>query len=188
MSAAEGEFEVLLVFLYQKCNKFLLFLSWVEWTSVWRLCCKTQAHLSSQSLHQVHPFTPFLHIFSRFPLILSVLRLLSVTLGAFVPPGVNQLPHKQLLDQSCPGIFGVAAVGGDTVGLNHAAAPERVDLRSETHPTSGQLGKMANQAPRTLQNNLYLHQQVKGCSRLLTQHPELHTLCGGHVTQWCSTH
>lgn len=71
--------------------------------------------------------------FSRFPLILFVLRLLSLTLGAFVPPGVNQLPNKQLLDQSRPGIFGVAAVSGDAVGLDHAAAPERVDLRREAH-------------------------------------------------------
>lgn len=76
---------------------------------------------------------PFLHRFSRFPLILFVLRLLSLTLGAFVPPGVNQLPNKQLLDQSRPGIFGVAAVSGDAVGLDHAAAPERVDLRREAH-------------------------------------------------------
>lgn len=61
-----------------------------------------------------------------------VLWLLSVALGGFVAPGVNQLPDKQLLDQSCPGIFGVAAVGGEAVALNHSAALERVDLRRHT--------------------------------------------------------
>lgn len=53
-----------------------------------------------------------------------------------MPPGVNQLPNKQLLDQSCPGVFGVAAVSGDAVGLKHGAAPERVDLGRETHAAS----------------------------------------------------
>lgn len=63
---------------------------------------------------------------------------LSVTLSGFVPPGVNQLPNKQLLDQSCPGIFGVAAVGGDAVGLNHGAAPEWVDLRKDARQTQSE--------------------------------------------------
>lgn len=91
--------------------------------------------LHQVKLREVHPCTLFLHIFSHFPLILFVLRPLSVTLGGFVPPGVNQLPNKELLDQSRPGIFGIAAVSGDAVGLNHGAAPERVDLRRETHQT-----------------------------------------------------
>lgn len=81
-------------------------------------------------------FPPLLHMFHRSPLIPFVLWLLSVALGGFVPPGVNQLPDKQLLDQSCPGIFGVAAVGGDTVALHHRAALERVDLRRDTHQSS----------------------------------------------------
>lgn len=80
-------------------------------------------------------FPSLLHMFHRSPLIHFVLWLLSVALGGFLPPGVNQLPDKQLLDQSCPGIFGVAAVGGDAVALNHSAALERVDLR-DTHQSS----------------------------------------------------
>lgn len=47
---------------------------------------------------------------------------LSVSLGTFVPPGVNQLPDKQLLDEGDPRVSGVTAVGGGAVGLNHSAA------------------------------------------------------------------
>lgn len=90
---------------------------------------------SSRSL-QAHPeeFPSLLHMFHRSPSIHFVLCS-SVTLGGFVPPGVNQLPDKQLLDQSRPGVFGVAAVGGDAVALNHSAALEGVDLR-DTHQSS----------------------------------------------------
>lgn len=110
---------------------------------MWWLCWKTQAH--GVKLREVDLCPPFLHRFSQFPFILFVLRLLSVTLGGFVPPGVNQLPNKQLLDQSRPGIFGVAAVGGDAVGLKHGAAAQRVDLRRQTHPTSEQFMKSPDQ-------------------------------------------
>lgn len=114
-----------------------------------------------------------------FPFAPLVLRRLSVTLGGFVPPGVNQLPNKQLLDQRRPGVSGVAAVGGGAVGLQHRAAPERVDLGREAHAASEPF--MASR--RSLKTSLHLHQQVEGGSRLLTQHPEPHTLCGGHDTR-----
>lgn len=99
---------------------------------------------SSRSM-QLNPeeFPLVLHMFHRSPLIHFVLWLLSVALGGFVPPGVNQLPDKQLLDQSCPGIFGVAAVGGDAVALNHSAALERVDLRRDTHQSTHQSSQRA---------------------------------------------
>lgn len=89
---------------------------------------------SSRSNPEEFPW--LLHMFHRSPLIRVVLWLLSLALGGFVPPGVNQLPHKQLLDQSCPGVFGVAAVGGNAVALDHRAAPEGVDLRRDTHQSS----------------------------------------------------
>lgn len=77
------------------------------------------------------PFSPFslslpFHVLSRR---------VSVSLGGFVSPGVNQLPDKQFLDQGRPRVFGVAAVSRDAVGLNHRAALQRVDLRRETHNT-----------------------------------------------------
>jgi len=53
----------------------------------------------------------------------------SVRLGGLVPPGVDQLPHKQLLDQRRPRVSGVTAVGGGPVGLDHRAALQRVNLR-----------------------------------------------------------
>lgn len=74
---------------------------------------------------------------------------LSVSLGGFVSPGVNQLADKQFLDERGPRVFGVAAVRRGAVRLNHCVAFKGVNL----------------------------HQQVKGRPRLLTQHPELYTFC-----------
>lgn len=53
----------------------------------------------------------------------------SILFGAgLVPPGIDELPHKELLAQCTPRVPRVAAVGGRPVALHHRAALYRIDL------------------------------------------------------------
>jgi len=135
--------------------------------------------ISSLSFSSLISFPPPLLLLLLLPLPVTFPAHASVGLGAFAPPGVNQLPDKQLLDQGGPRVSGVAAVGRGAVSLNHGAALQGVNLR-RLHTFNHRTILTALQ-PSCYQTNKphmepYLHQQVKGGARLLTQDPELYTL------------
>lgn len=73
----------------------------------------------------------------------------SVLLVPSLPPGVDELPKEQLAAQGTPGVLGVAATAGETVGVHHAAVGQWV----------------------------YLHQEAEGPAGLMLQDTELHTSC-----------
>lgn len=61
----------------------------------------------------------------------SVLPLSLVLLVSFVFPRVDELSKEQLLAERCPGVLGIAAVGGQSVCLDHTSIGEGVDLCGE---------------------------------------------------------
>lgn len=53
----------------------------------------------------------------------------SVLLVPSLPPGVDELPEEQLATQGTPGVFGVAATAGESVGVYHTIVGQGVDLK-----------------------------------------------------------
>lgn len=61
----------------------------------------------------------------------QALPLSLVLLLSFVFPRVDELSKEQFLAERCPGVLGVAAVGGQSVCLDHTSVGEGVDLCGE---------------------------------------------------------
>lgn len=64
-------------------------------------------------------------------------------------PRVDELSKEEFLAERCPGVPGIAAVGGQSVGLDHTSIGEGVDLCGERGTAARAASVLLLTQPRT---------------------------------------